>query len=103
MDLCSRLLYTIYTLTGPVELLAQQISTKGENMDKDCARTHKKLDKIQDDIHEIKLDVQKNTLDIMYHIKRTNLLESRMKMFYLKEISILLTLVALAAKLLGLY
>ena len=72
-------------------------------MDKDCARTHKKLDKIQEDIHDIKLDVQKNTQDLAYHIKRTDLLEKKMNFYFIKEISILIGIGAAIAKLLGLF
>ena len=102
LDLCSRLLYTIYTLTGPASMLVYKYSQE-KNMDKDCARTHKKLDKIQDDIHEIKLDVQKNTQDLVYHIRRTDLLEKKMNFYFIKEISIIIGIGAAVAKLLGLF
>lgn len=40
-------------------------------------RTDDKLDKIQEDISDIKIIMERNTTSLEYHIKRTNILEGK--------------------------
>jgi len=68
-----------------------------------CDRMEKKLDKLTDMVHEIKTDVAINTKDLKEHMRRTAALEEALTLWRVREISVVLGILAVLAKLLGLY
>jgi len=68
-----------------------------------CDRMEKKLDKLTDMVHEIKTDVAINTKDLKEHMRRTVALEEALTLWRVREISVVLGIIAVLAKLLGLY
>lgn len=64
-----------------------------------------KIDKILEDINEIKIDVIRNTDSLELHIKRTEILESELKpikTFYERVMAFFWTLCSIGGVLLGL-
>jgi len=68
-----------------------------------CDRMEKKIDKLTDMVNSIKTDVAINTKDLKEHMRRTAALEEALTLWRVREISVVLGIIAVLAKLLGLY